>query len=87
MRGLPLEWTKGIHDPKKKEAFEATIRNSHVVLERLYDILVEREGELTSSECTVSDYDTPNWDVRQAHRNGERSQIRKLKDLLSFMKG
>lgn len=86
MRQLSLEWTKGC-DPQKKEQLEISIRNSTTALGRLYEIIAEREAELTRAECQVSDYDTPNWAVRQAHRNGERSQLRKLRDLLSFLQG
>lgn len=87
MRNLSLEWTKGIREADKKQAFEDAVRNSTTALGRLYDILSEREEELLRAECNVSDYDTPNWATRQAHRNGERSQIRKLRDLLAFLKG
>jgi hypothetical protein len=86
MKALSVEWTKGL-DQKAKESLEQTIRNSTTALTRLLEIVEEREAELTRKECSVDDYDTPNWAVRQAHRNGERSQLRKLKDLLSFMKG
>jgi hypothetical protein len=86
LKQLSLEWTKGL-DQKAKESLEFTIRNSATALGRLFEILDQREEELTRQECNLKDYDTPNWEVRQAHRNGERSQIRKLKDLLSFLKG
>jgi hypothetical protein len=86
MKRISLEWLKGIPEDKRA-SFEEVLRNSSQALSRLYDMLSEREEELTRQESNIGDYDTPNWAVRQAHRNGERSQIRKLKDLLSFLKG
>lgn len=86
MRPLSLEWTKGL-EGKRKEQFELALRNSSTALSRLLDMTEEWEEELTRQECNVRDYDTPNWEVRQAHRNGDRSRIRKLRDLLSFLKG
>lgn len=86
MKALSLEWTKGI-SPEKKADFEAAVRNSVTALGRLYDLCDEWEAELNSKETKISDYDTPNWAVRQAHRNGDRSRIRKLRELLSFLQG
>jgi hypothetical protein len=85
VRNLSIEWTKGLDD-KSKARMEETVRSSTTVLARLLDILDAREAELSRAETVITDYDTPNWSVRQAHRNGERAQLRKLKDLLGFFK-
>lgn len=86
MKGLSLEWFKGYPDDKK-ETLEQLLRNSSTVLGRLTEILDQWEAELLRQECNVADYDAPNWTYRQAHRNGDRARIRKLRDLLSFIKG
>lgn len=86
MRSLSLEWTKGISS-EKRFSFEEVIRNSTLALGRLYDLCDEWERELDKAETSLSDFDTPNWALRQAYRNGDRSRIRKLRDLLSFLKG
>jgi hypothetical protein len=85
MRQLSTEWFVGI-DPAKKQTIEAAIRNSTPLVRQLNLVLDKWEEELTSAESKITDYDTPAWDVRQAHRNGDRARIRKLRDLLSFLK-
>lgn len=82
---LSVEWMKHISDPKKKQDFEAVLRNSTVVIARLRSLCAEWENELNTQEMKISDYDTPNWAEKQAHRNGDRSRLRKLRDLLASL--
>jgi hypothetical protein len=86
MRPLAVDWTKRVPEDRKP-AFVETIRNSTTALGRLWEILDEWEDDLTRQETKVSDFDTPNWELRCAYRLGDRSRIRKLRDLLSFLKG
>jgi hypothetical protein len=72
--------------PERKEGFEQAIRNSHFVLKQLYHIVDQWEEQLNAAESKITDYDTPSWEAKQAHRNGDRSRLRKLRDLLSFLK-
>ena len=83
-RGLSLEWFKGI-PPEKKQSFEETIRNSTTVLQQLSNLLDVWEAELDRSESQIADYVSPSWANKQAHRNGDRARLRKLRDLLSFL--
>lgn len=84
MANLSLNWTKHIKDPEKKEAFEASIRASTTALSRLKEILEEEETNLNIVETSINDFDVPNWEARQAFRNGMRLQIRRTKELLNF---
>lgn len=85
MRNLSVEWFYGVEE-KDRPDVEAAIRNSAVLLRQL-NLIVERwDTEINSQEVKISDYDTPSWAARQAHRNGEKSRIRKLRDLISFIK-
>lgn len=86
MRQLSVEWFKGVPEDRRKD-FETALRNSTLALGRLYDLLGEWEEELDRAEIKITDYDTPNWSEKAAHRNGDRSRIRKLRDLLSFLNG
>lgn len=79
-----IAWTKHIKDSEEKERFENSILGSKSVLNRLKDILDESEIELNRAETDPRNYETPNWDYRQAHNNGYRqclSVVRKLIDL------
>jgi hypothetical protein len=86
MAKLSLEWLKGV-PPDRKDGYEQVIRNSTIMAERLLALCDEWEADLDRAECKIADYDTPSWSQKQAHRNGDRSRIRKLRDLLSFLHG
>jgi len=84
--GLPSAWIKTT--PIDKQAsFETVIRNSTIALHRLYEICEEMEDDLNRAETKLDDFSGPNWALRQAYRNGDRSRIRKFKELLSFIQG
>lgn len=83
---LATIWFRGTPEDKK-ESFESVVRNSTIALYRLYEICEEWEDELTRAETKLDDFSGPNWALRQAYRNGDRSRIRKFKELLSFIKG
>lgn len=80
-----VEWFRGLSEAEK-EKFTGVLYADRIVLGRLLALAEEWEDELNRQETTIADYNTPNWAVRQAHRNGDRSRIKKLKDLLSFLK-
>lgn len=84
-KNLSVEWFTGIK-PENKERFEETLRNSGTMVRQLLLLLDKWEGELDAAESKLTDYETPSWSAKQAHRNGDRSRIRKLRDLLSFIK-
>lgn len=84
MRGMSTEWFVGI-PADRKESYEQTIRNSGIALRQILVLCDKWEEDLNSAESKLSDYDTPSWEAKQAHRNGDRSRIRKLRDLLSFL--
>lgn len=84
MKRLSLEWFKGI-PPEKKDGFEELIRNSTTALGQLVHIVDAWEQELDRAALSTEDYDSPSWAAKQAHRNGDRSRLRKLRDLLSFL--
>lgn len=84
MSGLPLVWLKSLKTDKEKEDFELVLRNSTMVVDRLIEIVDEWDAELTSKDLSETDFDTPNWEVKQAARIGDRRRIKKLRDLFSF---
>lgn len=77
-----IDWTKHIKDPEEKSKYEDSIRSCRVSHERLIQILSDWEKSLDRIETSIKVYDTPNWDVRQAHKNGNREIIAKLTELI-----
>ena len=84
MKPLLIDWTKHLTDPDKRESFEKTLRNNTLVLARLRDIVDEWEQAILREETKPDQYSTANWGMLQAHKNGNRETIKRLKDLLSF---
>lgn len=79
-----VEWTKHIKDPDDKSNFEQQILSAKPVLQRLKQILEEKESSIDRSETSILVYDTPNWAERQAHKNGNRESILFLKKLVDL---
>lgn len=74
---IPITWTSNIlNDPKAKKAFEDTLYNSTIVLDRLREILYEREQSLSDTLFSLS---TPkDTKVALVERIGEVRDIIKL---------
>lgn len=79
-----MMWTKNLKTPEEKERFENSLKGSRLVLERLVQMLDEEEADIDRSEMNLDTYSTPNWSEKQAHKNGQRSMLRKIKNLISL---
>jgi len=79
-----LDWVKHLTDVKEQARFQNIVLGSKPVLDRLGDILKEYEKSLDRSETDLSAYETPNWDYKQAHKNGYRACLTKIKDLINL---
>lgn len=77
-------WTQHLTTDEEKESFKKEIYSAKRVLERLRDILNEDEEMLDRSEMDQRTYDMPNWDYRQAHKNGNRQAMRALRLLVDL---
>lgn len=79
-----IEWTKHLKSPKEKEDFERYVLGSKSLLNRLKDIVEEKEKALDRSELSIETYSIPSWDYRQAHKNGNRESLQWLKQLVDL---
>jgi hypothetical protein len=82
MANLNTRWTRGLRQDRK-ENVEKLIRNSHIVLSRLKEIIEEDLKEL--NKHTEADYDNPSWGFKQAHVNGKQDYARSMLSLLNFL--
>lgn len=82
-RGLPTIWTRHLVDPSQKESFEKVIRNSTLLMSRIQDMLNELDQEIERSEISTKAFEDPNWQYRQAHINGQKNMLYKLKDIFN----
>lgn len=79
------KWTQHVKDdPRAIENFEHDMRSFRNVLDRLKSIIEDMEKDLTRAECDPRNYDTPNWDYRQAHNNGYRSALSHIKKFVDL---
>lgn len=80
-----MGWFRPEHqrDEKKKNNFEAAIRNSKVLIDRYLEILDAQEEEVFAMESHLEEYDG-SWLAKQAHLNGVKAQIRKTRELFTF---
>ena len=86
MKNLPVQWTKHLKDQDSRSKMEDTLRASKTALGRLLELVEERESELLRAQTSLSDFDDPTWSHKQAFRNGKRSVLKDLKELLEFIR-
>lgn len=80
---MDLRWTRGLPDDQS-QSFQNLLRNSSTLLSRLKELLEEELSQITKSESSIQDFEDGNWAVKQAFRNGDRSRIRKVIDLITI---
>ena len=77
-------WTKNLKTEAEKENFTNQLLGARPVLQRLNDLLEEKEAELDRSERSQKAYENPNWAYLQAHRNGCASMLQSIKELTNL---
>lgn len=76
-------WTKHLND-EEKQRFENKILSAKEVLDRLTVLISEEEKQLSLSETSIKDFDLPNWEYRQAFKNGYRSCLNVMRRLVDL---
>ena len=77
-------WTQNLKTQEEKDDFTNQVLNARPVLERLSQILKDKEVALEGSERTQKAYENPNWAYLQAHRNGYYTALQNMTDLLNL---
>lgn len=80
---MDTRWFRHVK-PEDQENFKATIRNSRTALDRLKEIITDELRSLDNSEMSEDQFEDPNWPFKQSYRNGQRSKIKSLLNLLDF---
>lgn len=71
----PGNWAANLATPEEKEAFNQLLGVNNKVLDRLREICYNMINEL---EDLSSDFDNPNWAVRQASFVGQKKSLQKI---------
>jgi hypothetical protein len=77
-------WTQHLNTEEEKERFRNEIHSARRVLERLKDMVDEDLSMMDKSEQDQRIYDLPNWDYRQAHKNGGRQYATQMYNLVNL---
>lgn len=77
-------WTANLQTDEEKERFQNSLKGSKIVLDRLAEILVNKEMELDRSQKSLKQYESPNWAFSTAHKNGYASAIQNIRDLINL---
>jgi len=79
-------WFRPEHqrDQKKKQDYEAAIRNSRVIVDRLLEILEMRKDAIESTETDLDTYDG-GAGYKLAFLNGQKKELKEITDLFSFI--
>ena len=72
-------WFRGL-SPEEKEQLKRGL-DSSLLSDRLREILKEWRRELP---VTKTDYDSPSWSHKQAHKNGQEDILTRLENLLTI---
>ncbi len=80
---VPLAWLKNVKDA---DSFGELLRNNTQLFTVFRGILDDMYEELERGESSLEDF-TPEWAYKQAHRNGQRTTLRRLKELTDFIEG
>lgn len=79
-----LDWYRHLTDPKEREELASTIKNSTIAINRLREIVEEREKALLAEEITPSAFDNPSWAYKEARNIGRRQELQYMKLLLTM---
>lgn len=77
-------WTKACKTEEEKKRLTDSVLGSKIALKRLGELLTEMEEDLTSSELSIKNYDSPNWSHKQADVNGSKRTIRTIKRIINL---
>ena len=78
------DWTKNLKTDEEKQRFENTVLSAKPVLNRLREIVDEKEAALDRDEASIKSFDTPNWAYKQAFKNGIRHANSGFKTLINL---
>jgi len=81
---LHIEWTKHLSDPVEKQQFEASYHGSKTVLDRQIQLIDEKIAAIDRSFEGMKQYQSPNWALETAHKNGLLSAYNSMKLLLTI---
>ena len=81
---MKIQWTSHLDNEEEKERFRSHIQGSKDILDRLKDLIADREKAINTIETGVEIYRQPGWDALLAHYNGEKASLKYIKNLITL---
>lgn len=78
------KWTQHLSNPEDKAKFQQEIYGAKRVLDRLRDIVSEKETSMDVQEMSLNSYESPSWAYRQAHNNGFKQCLTAFSNLINL---
>lgn len=79
-----LLWTKHLDNQEDKSKFIDHLRGQKELFGVIINIVDSLDRAADSEDTSHSQYDKPNWDYRQADRNGYRRCLKQMKSLFNL---
>lgn len=80
---LAIYWFQNCKTDEDKAKMQQTLMGSSYILSVLKSIVEDQKRYIEASEHTEKDFDQPNWAEKQAFRNGKRSGLNFITQLLA----
>ena len=81
--GIPHVWFKGVEEDKKKD-FEAYLRNSTILVDKLIEIILDQIEALERKQIQEDFYDKPELYAKLCYLNGQLAAYNKVISLFHF---
>lgn len=79
-----IKWTSNLQTEDEINSFRNQVYAAKPVLERVRQLLDEKEAAIDRSEINPSTYENPSWSHMQAYKNGIRAACSDLRLLLTI---
>jgi len=79
-----IKWTSNLSTEAEINDFRNKVYGSKPVLDRIRQLLDEKEAAIDRSEIKLEEYENPNWSHKQAFKNGIRAACADLRLLLTI---
>jgi hypothetical protein len=79
-----IKWTSNLKTEDEINAFRNQVYGAKPVLDRITELLNEKEAAIDRSEINPETYNNPNWSHMQAYKNGIRAACADLRLLLTI---
>jgi len=81
---LKTAWTKNLKTDEEVERFNNSLLGSVDVLNRLKELLTEKEVELNRSLLSLKSFQSPNWELETAWKNGYAAALLAISELINL---